>query len=321
MSEFCQHHKFEESIKHDIQPLLLLDNYHGILAVLTNYLILSAVIYLTIKSYYILYPLSILIIGSRQRALATMLHESSHHTLAANRKLSFILGTIFSGYLIFSTYSAYKHTHVRLHHGQFGNSEQDDDYKYMLSRHVYEKTSPENYIKRFFLIPLLSISSPKHILFLMKSRLFVKNKNNRYEMTVLCFYWLLFFIVAIKLDILLQLILFWIIPYFTTFQLINWFIELSEHAPLMKNGIDIEMSRNRNSHWLEHMLTGMHNENYHLAHHLWPIVPFWNIKKLHHVLIRDTKYAKLNNQFGGIFLSSNRAAPLIIALKKYIVEN
>lgn len=98
----------------------------------------------------------------------------------------------------------------------------------------------------------------------------------------------------------------WILPYFTTFQVITWFIEPAEHYPMIAYGKNnIEVSRNRFSHFVEHFFTAMHTENYHLVHHLFPAIPFWNLEKAHFILMQDDEYHSVNSKFGGIFVSSN----------------
>jgi fatty acid desaturase len=100
--------------------------------------------------------------------------------------------------------------------------------------------------------------------------------------------------------------IYWLVPYLTTFQIITWFIELAEHYPLIKNAKnDLSATRNRFSHPIEAFLTSMHGENFHLIHHLFPGVPFWNLKEAHDILLGDPEYARINASFGGIFLSGN----------------
>jgi fatty acid desaturase len=97
------------------------------------------------------------------------------------------------------------------------------------------------------------------------------------------------------------------------FSGITWFIE-SEHFPMVKYAKkDIEATRNRFSHAIEHFLTGMHGESFHLVHHLFPGVPFYRLKAAR-ILLSDPVYAQLNANTGGIFLSSNFAPAVIPAI-------
>lgn len=84
---------------------------------------------------------------------------------------------------------------------------------------------------------------------------------------------------------------YWLLPYLTIFQSITWFIELSEHYPMIKDAkTNLHASRNRFSHWLEALFMSMHNENYHLIHHLFPKIPFWRLQEAHNILLKDVEY-------------------------------
>ncbi|EKY3854629.1 hypothetical protein QHA12_001119, partial [Campylobacter coli] len=80
---------FENTILKELKVLYKLDNYHGIFAVLWDYLqiILIIVISCFMQNIF-MYLFAVLFIGTRQRALATILHESAHRILAKNRKLN-----------------------------------------------------------------------------------------------------------------------------------------------------------------------------------------------------------------------------------------
>jgi len=311
---FQLNHRFDKKIKKDIQKLCQLDNWHGPLAVASDYAVIAATILLTIHSDWLFYPFALLIIGSRQRALATILHEASHRTLTKSPRLSFLIGSFCSGYLVLSTFSAYKYSHRHLHHGNFGNPEKDCDYHDMIASGVYDESlSRSSYIWRVILAPLLLLRIPSQLYFILKARLFAakRRKSNLYELILFVFFWGLIVSGFLHFHGFFYLFIFWVVPYLTAFQVINWFIELSEHAPLMNNEVDILMTRNRNSHWFEAFFTSIHNEHYHLAHHLWPCVPFWKMKPLHDILMTDPVYAKAHSDSGGIFLSSNNRATVI----------
>lgn len=110
-----EYKKFDKEILKKIKTLYTYNNFYGVFALIYDYSIIIFAILLSEFSYWFL-PLSILLIGSRQRALATVLHEASHSALTANKKLGQILGTYFSGYLIFQSWDSYYLSHVKNHH-------------------------------------------------------------------------------------------------------------------------------------------------------------------------------------------------------------
>jgi fatty acid desaturase len=314
MKRTAQLHKFALPINVAIRPLYKLDNWHAPLVLAADFAIIALAILATRTVGWILYPLAIIVIGSRQRALATMVHEASHSTLTRSKGLARILATFFSGYLVLSTFYAYKASHVASHHGHFGDSERDPDYRYMLQKGVYDIQTKRKLIWEFFIKPCLLGNVPSYLSYLLRARTFTVEKGEgRWESLWLGAYWAAIVGGSLAFGQVMNLLLFWIVPLFTTFQVIGWFIELAEHAPLMHNRSELHMTRNRNSHWLELFLTGMHGENYHLAHHLRPRIPFWNMKAVHSLLLRDPDYRRWDSQCGGIFVSSN-GAPSVLSL-------
>ncbi|HJR72302.1 MAG TPA: fatty acid desaturase family protein [Luteimonas sp.] len=315
MKPIARKHKFDRSILDDAERLCGLDNWHAPAALIADYAVIAAAIAAVYVIGWVAYPFSIVLIGSRQRALATMVHEASHGTLARSRWMAGAIATVFSGYLIFTTLSAYRVSHVAGHHGRFGDPDLDADYKYMLEKGVYETGERRRYAWKTLIKPLLLGNVPSYLAYIVKARTFSDaHRHSRLENVALCVYWALILGCAFAFDQVFNLLLFWIVPFLTTYQIIGWFIELAEHAPLMGNAVDLQRTRNRHSHWLEHFLTGMHGESYHLAHHLRPRVPFWRMKQLHRILLRDPDYARWDSQCGGILFSSNGAPTVVSAL-------
>ncbi|CAF1190429.1 unnamed protein product [Adineta ricciae] len=81
---------------------------------------------------------------------------------------------------------------------------------------------------------------------------------------------------------------------------IGSFIELLEHYPLIETAprVDIYMTRNRICGWLWNFFFGVHNEHYHMIHHLFPKVPQWEFHSVHLILMQDPIYASLHEKTG-----------------------
>lgn len=301
-------HQFSKDIYQALKPLHRLDNYHGLAAWALNAVLIGSGIVAGHVLGWPGYILAIVLIGSRQRALATLVHEASHRALARNRTLNDALGTLASGYLLLMLFHAYRRSHVHEHHGQFGDAEGDADYRLALAHGVYDCGGGWRYVWHVLVSPALLFKVPAYLGYLMRDRLFnLRDPGARTELLLLAAYWLVLLAVLAHLQLLPQLFWYWVVPFLTTYQIIGWYIELAEHAPMMENGADIAMSRNRHSHPVEHFLTGMHNENYHLAHHLFPKVPFWRMKQLNELLRQDPAYRRQDDACGGIFVSGNGA--------------
>ncbi|MCF5710504.1 fatty acid desaturase [Pseudomonas syringae] len=298
-------HRFSKEIKEQIKALYRYDNYHGPLALLQNLFWISLAIYLAEATPWLL-PLMILLIGSRQRALATLLHEAAHGALCRSRRLENFLGTWCSGYLIFQGWASYKRSHTLDHHHKLGDPDRDPDYQYYRQSGVFEARSTFRFAFEHLIKPMLFISAPGSLKYLLVNRL-IRSPSKRELLSVLVCQSLLALLLTLMFGIKGYL-LYWLLPYLTTFQALTWFIELAEHYPMIaKANVDLHATRNRFSHPIEHFFTAMHGENFHLIHHLFPAIPHWKLKKAHRILLSDPAYAAVNAGFGGIFTSSNFA--------------
>ena len=321
-----ERYKFSPEITSQIRELTKLDNWHGLLALLEDYFIILASILITSHITWFFYPIALLVIGSRQRALSTILHESAHGVLAKNKLLNWVLGTFCSGYLIFQQMIPYKKSHCYEHHCHLGNPELDPDFKFYREEGLYNPHSPKDFLVKHIIQPLLLFKVPQYVFYLVKHRLFGKGGDAcgatqsaaRQESTIMLAYLLTIVSASVWFGFWDELILFWLVPYITVFQVLGYFIEVSEHYPLVGNNtVDLYMSRNRFSPWYEAFFTSMHCENFHLIHHLMPSIPFWNQAKAHNILQADPNYAKHNSLTSGIFFRANGALSIVSSWIKF----
>ncbi|MCY7917198.1 guanitoxin biosynthesis L-arginine gamma (S) hydroxylase [Bacillus vallismortis] len=309
------HYRFSKEITTELRPLYKSNNYRGLVGIVYDFLVIAVAIYLC-QINYLFYPLSVLLIGSRQRALATILHDASHLCLAKNKKLNYFLGTYLSGYLIGQEFNIYKDSHVKGHHTHLGNPDKDPDYQYHLDIGLYKLNSHKHFLYKYILKPLFLLNIISYSYYVFKNRMlqFKKHPRQYFYMSV---YWLIILAVIIYFGVFHYFLLFWVVPFFTSFMAIGWFIELAEHYPLVyRNNESLKMTRNRYSHWLEAFFLSIHGEAYHLTHHLQASIPYWNIKKAHLIMMKDENYKTLNSYMGGVFFSSNSNPPLIKDLIK-----
>lgn len=310
-----ERHVFSRKIQEELHQLRELDNWHGPLAVLYDYTVIVFAMLMFHLSMW-LTPISILLIGSRQRALATLLHESVHCCLTKSRALNRFLGTYLSGYLIFQEFNTYRDTHVRQHHAYLGDPEHDPDFHYHINEKLYHYHGCFNFFKHYILKPLILQKTLSYFLYLIKYRMLPSKKYLKSFLTMFI-YWGGIICVCSYFNAIPYLMI-WIFSLTTSAAIIGWFNELAEHYPLVKkHQVDLYMTRNRFSHCIEHFLFNTHAENYHLVHHLQVAIPFWNLSRAHEVLCQDPDYKRLNETMGGIFISKNKAPSLI---KKLLSE-
>lgn len=306
--------------KQRLRYLYKRDNYHGFLALFENLLWISAAIAISLLSNYWAYALSALIIGARQRALATLLHEAAHGTLFQAKWLNQVAGRL-SGWPILQTFNSYRISHVLNHHPKIGSAQRDPDFAYMKEAGVYQEQTRVQFIARFLCTPLLGMLTPRYIGYLIKHRLIETSRdvNGRLELLAVLSLHSLGLTLAWVDGVLLEYMTFWWFPFLLVHPVIGWFCELAEHYPMMDDTQDTTVfySRNRHSSRLEQLFFGMHCEYLHLTHHLLPGIPYWNLHKANAVLREDVAYRVWDDTWGGIFSTTRNDQ---ISLVNYILN-
>ncbi|HEY1628161.1 MAG TPA: fatty acid desaturase family protein [Streptosporangiaceae bacterium] len=302
--------RLSPQIRKDLRKLCRLDNYHAVIAIAFDYAVIAAAVYLCVGLSFWLYPISLVLIGSTQRALVNILHESSHKVLTKSGTLNVILGTAFSGHLVFHVYNAYRSSHIGLHHRYLGDAERDPDYGFHREIGIYDPAgSNRAFFLRNLLLAVFGLRSVEYLRYVIQDRLLFRREqvtvsmpiDIRVERCVLVAVWAAILVPCALTGRLLDVVLLWIVPMLTTAVAIGWLSELAEHYPLPESeDRQILMTRNRHGWVIERFLLGRHKDNYHLVHHLNTGVPFWNMKRAHRVLLGDPAYACWDGLWAGI---------------------
>lgn len=325
------HYRFEKSILQDIKSLET-DNWHGILYIFKDFAVIGLFIWLCLGVSWWFYPLSLIMIGAHQRGISTILHDAAHGVLAKNRRLNFILGTFPTAWPIFQRFFAYKESHVHNHHPFLGRADADPDLEFFIEQGVFTPCSDRAYLWKVIIFPLFGSKTYAYLKYLVHNRYRMileglsgkqatgqakRTEGWRYEFDRYGFYafWIAITGLSIWSGYFAQLMLLWVVPYLTSFHIIGWFIEMSEHySSIDEQTINIYMARNRRSRWLEKWLTAINNDHHHLDHHLDPTTPFWRLPEAMAIRMRDPVYAAHCAQTGGIFQRGPNGEPSIISL-------
>lgn len=297
------YHRFTKSIRDDLDTLAVPNNYRGLLGLAYDYAVIAVAIYVTLQAWWF-YPAALLLIGARQRAFVTILHDAGHQTLCANKTLNDFVARFFVGYPLVQGFKTYITSHVINHHNHIGDDDRDPDLQYYVERGLFEETDRKRFVREHLIKPLFFGFTLIYIRMLLVHR-WKQLREGSVETIVITVYWAVIIAICAWFGWLPHLLLFWFVPLVLMFPWIGWFAGIAEHYPLIRNKDEIHMSWNRFSHPVEAFFTALHNENFHLTHHLRPDIPYWNLKKAHEVMLRDPVYAEANEEMGGIFFSSN----------------
>lgn len=290
---------FPDDLVQRLRPLHTLNRFSGPLAWLSDVAVIAAAVALARWNAW-LYPLALLLIGSRQRALASLLHEACHRTLCSHRLTNNLIGRFGAGYPVFQSFDAYIRSHVVHHHAHLGDAQLDPDYRQYLQTGLFDVRDRLDFVWRHLLRTLLLLNVPQYLNYLRVHRFGELLRRRPEALGFIATHAVLaaLFTAAAGWP---GYLLFWLLPYLTTFQVIGWLSEMAEHYPMVqRGGCNMDMTRNRFPAWWERLFIGMHGDNFHLVHHLFPGLPFWNLGRAHAVLMAHPRYRRLNAAWGGI---------------------
>ena len=262
-------------------------DWRNVLSISSNWLQMSSAMAL-----FFFYPnvltflVALVIIGSRQFALAVLAHDAAHNLLFANNKVNDWAGQWFCAYPIFQDNRVYRPYHLKHHR----HTETDDDPDLVLS-------SPFPITKRSFIRKvfrdLTGITGVKRYWGSLSSIFRTKGDNvfNKISKTsnklhgFLISNLIIFILISTTMHWSLFLLLWWL-PSFTYYSLIIRIRNISEHAVTPGNN-DFDNTRTTKSTVLTRFLMVPHNVNYHLEHHLFTRCPWYNLPKAHSMMIEN----------------------------------
>jgi fatty acid desaturase len=215
---------------------------------------------------------------------------------------------------------------VALHHAYLGDPERDPDLRFFIEQGAYARTSRGRFWLKHIILPVLGSRTVAYLQYLIDNRFkhrqrhVAKPRSRRLRRRMLVDrvaffgFWASVIGSFAAAGVLWDLVLFWVVPYLTSFQILGWYIELSEHTPWLETeDTDLHMTRNRRSRGLEKFLTGIHNDHHHLDHHLDTSTPFWHLPRAREIRLRDPDYARIDARTGALFTRASNGAPSALA--------
>lgn len=313
--------RFPSGIKKSLAALRP-DNVTGALYIAKDYAVIIAFAALVSWVSWWFYPLAVLFIGAHQRGLTTIAHDAAHKTLAKNIRLNYLLGILFASYPLFQRHWAYRISHVHLHHPHLGDPQKDPDLQFFLASGVYDVRHPKRYFWDIVVFPMLGGATLAYLRYLFTYRFSVGSTEGDYtDKTGILVdkwgffaFWLAVLGASVAFGFFDKLVLFWFVPYLTTFQVIGWFTEIAEHSPMCETeNKNLYLTRNRKGNFIERKLLGVNLDEYHLEHHLSPGIPFWLLKEAQKIRMADPEYSKAAATWGGLFCKGPEGQASVIS--------
>ena len=227
--------------------------------------------------------LSVIVIGSRQFALAVLAHDGAHNLLFSNEKINDFVSQWFCAFPLFSDNRPYRPYHLA--HHRFTESENDPDLslsapfpitKASFRRKVIRDLTGQTGFKRYS-IALKSIFSSEAENFAGRIKR-ISDKIGGFFISNL----VIFSLIAIFSHWSIYFLLWWI-PAFTYYSLIVRIRNIAEHS-VTPGDTNLNNTRTTKASLLTRYLLVPHHVNFHLEHHLFTNCPWYNLPKVHEML-------------------------------------
>jgi fatty acid desaturase len=245
-----------------------------------------------------------IVIAARQHGLLILMHDASHFRLLPDRTWNDRLSNWLCAWPLLVSTEGYRQNHLA-HHFHL-NSDDDPDWVRKSGRVEWKfpKTPRE-----FWLLLLRDLCGGGFLDALRSIRDLSGRKLRAAERKPpawqrLAYYGILATAISAS-GLLVPVLLLWFLPAFTVLTVILRVRSIAEHFGV-EGAHDLNMSRNVHCRWWERFLLAPHNSGYHLDHHLYPSVPFYNLPRLHAALATLPAYAANSHQTTG-FIGRSRS--------------
>ncbi|HRN82899.1 MAG TPA: fatty acid desaturase family protein [Nitrosomonas europaea] len=296
-------------LRQKVQELSIVNNRRFIWAITRQWTVIATAAAVAIWSnHWLVYLLMIIVIATRQHALGILMHDGTHYRCLTNRMANDIVCDIFCALPLGMLTSRYRYEH-QLHHRFLNTSndpywndfEQDPDWQWpkkkleaamvflrdltglnalKISRVTYRWSPWINHFSGADNPPPLTITE---------------------RITIYSFYTLVLLTVILTSS-WLKFIVLWLIPLSTVMIAMMRLRTIAEHL-VLPNKSELDASRHTDGTLLERLSISPLNINYHIDHHLFPLVPYYNLPELHKLLLQNEHYqehAQINKTYLGI---------------------
>jgi fatty acid desaturase len=289
------------------------DNWHSVIYIGLDWAVVVAALIVVLLLPYgpkafglslVAYPIAVALIGSRQRALMNLVHQSSHDLLFKRRALNRWVGEIFLALPLLTTIPSYTSEH-RMHHGWLWSSQRDPKTERYRTLGLIRPADEGHFVRRHIVRPMFL----RHVPFNVVHAVWKRNESTR-QLALRIVFWAAVTAPAVALGVELYVLLFWIVPLLTSFQIIRYFAEMAEHAGLKTTNPWLA-TRSWTSSRPVRAFLAPHSDHFHLAHHLWPRIPHYRLAQAHRIAMQIPQYAA-GHHCDGFFVARTKNVPSVV---------
>lgn len=222
----------------------------------------------------LLYVVTVMWIGNQQHSLLIQMHDGAHHRIAKNRLVNDVIGELFCAWPLFFRMQAYRENHL-LHH-KYPNTEKDPDFR----PGRFPKTRKA--MIRSLLLDLFALNTFEQLGELKR----LKKKTDLGTTLLRVVFYGAVAAALTYFGVWRVYLLYWIVPVFTWLKVILRIRAIADHAGVERNAAPFD-TRTIVPNLFDRMFLAPRNCTYHLGHHFYPSVPWFNLKRLHRELMKN----------------------------------
>ena len=273
----------------------------SLLAFGIDWLLISTSVVVVAKFSLAFLPLSLLIIGSRQRALSNLIHDASHRNLFPQNRLNDWITNFFAAFPMLESVRFYRNSHM-LHHRHLGSGTLDPDSASHLRYGYHDLNLHKKNAFQLYLKLILNRKSLKDSFF---GNIFSLSLEEKLFVLLEWLMALALISILFEINLAITYFLLWNLSRATTYHAIRIFSEFLDHTGLRPDSI-LEFTRTLPHSGMWSFLFHPHEDTYHLAHHLIPKVPHYHLKKAHDILLNQPIYQNAHHCDG--YFTGNHSA-------------
>ena len=232
-------------------------------------------------------------IGARQHALTVIGHDAAHYRFLPERAWNDHLGNLLVQWPVFITVEGFRKYHG-LHH-RFLNAE-DDGNRFLWHTHTKAGALTREWTYPKTRLGLLATLARRALFFTglrwilrgMLASLFIRD-GWTWVLVRVAYYGAIAAILTVN-GWWAWFGLLWILPYLTWHVAIQYMRLISEHSAITSADPMLADTRTTIPTWWERLLILPRNIGYHIEHHWYPSVPFYNLPRLHAALLKQPRF-------------------------------
>jgi len=232
------------------------------------------------------YLLTIIFIGSRQHALSILMHEGSHYRLMKNRLANDFFAELFTAWPMNISMRNYREHHFPHHRSP--NTDADPDWRLRSRDESWEFPKTIRGLATMFLLDFCGLRVVDQYRSFGRYA-FPENRKRDWIDLVRQVFNVSVVVSLTYFGLWIPYLLLWIVPTLTWLKVALRMRTIAEHYAL-DYGHMYRQTRTTHANGIERILIAPHNIGYHLDHHLYPSVPFYNLRALHEELLKTDEF-------------------------------